>query len=159
MFLDNLSASIRSLCNARKLGYEAASEQCDLSSRYFGSIARGKTAPSVLTLEKLCVGFDLTPNELLLAPELQHEMMLCEMEPASRVFCETALMRMRALRRICRPGYRYGRKVRNRFELCRRLTGRRRARRRIQPVGKAVVPIKRFQRCARPAGHALSAGE
>lgn len=87
MFLDNLSASIRSLCNARKLGYEADSEQCDLSSRYFGSIARGKTAPSVLTLEKLCVGFDLTPNELLLAPELQHEMMLCEMEPASRVFC------------------------------------------------------------------------
>ena len=29
-----------------------------LSSRYFADIARGKTAPTILTLEKLCVGFD-----------------------------------------------------------------------------------------------------
>ena len=53
MFLDNLSTSVLKLCDTQKLSYEAASERCDLSSRYFGDIARGKTAPTILTLEKL----------------------------------------------------------------------------------------------------------
>ena len=65
MFLDNLSTSILKLCDTRRLSYEAASERCDLSSRYFGDIARGKTAPTILTLEKLCVGFALTPNDFM----------------------------------------------------------------------------------------------
>lgn len=73
MFLDNLSASVLRLCDTRKLSYEAASERCDLSSRYFGDIARGKTAPTILTLEKLCVGFDLTPNDLLIPSEIWRE--------------------------------------------------------------------------------------
>jgi len=73
MFLDNLSTSILKLYNSRKLSYEAASERCELSSRYFGDIARGKTAPTILTLEKLCVGFDLTPNELLVPSEIWRE--------------------------------------------------------------------------------------
>ena len=30
---------------------------------------RGKTAPTILTLEKLCVGFELTPNDLLIPSE------------------------------------------------------------------------------------------
>ena len=62
MFLDNLSSAILDLCDSYKLSYEL----CDISSRYFGDIARGKTAPTILTLEKLCIGFDLTPNDLLL---------------------------------------------------------------------------------------------
>lgn len=66
VFLDNLSSSVLRLCDTRKLSYEAASERCNLSSRYFGDIARGKTAPTILTLEKLCAGFDLTPNDLLI---------------------------------------------------------------------------------------------
>ena len=74
MFLDNLSTSVLRLCDARKLSYEAASELCDLSSRYFGDIARGKTAPTILTLEKLCVGFDLTPNDLLIPSAIWREM-------------------------------------------------------------------------------------
>lgn len=74
MFLDNLSASILRLCDSRKLSYEAASERCELSSRYFGDIARGKTAPTVHTLEKLCVGFDLTPNDLLIPTPMQQEL-------------------------------------------------------------------------------------
>ena len=69
MFLDNLSTSVLRLCDTQKLSYEAASERCNLSSRYFGDIARGKTAPTILTLEKLCVGFDLTPNDLLIPIE------------------------------------------------------------------------------------------
>ena len=66
MFLDRLSSSVLQLCEENKLSYEKASERCDLSPRYFGSIARGDTAPTILTLEKLCVGFDRTPNQLLL---------------------------------------------------------------------------------------------
>lgn len=70
MFLANLSASVLKLCDSRKLSYEAASEQCNLSARYFGDIARGKTAPTILTLEKLCMGFELTPNDLLIPSEI-----------------------------------------------------------------------------------------
>ena len=73
MFLDNLSASVLTLCDEKRLTYEAASERCNLSTRYFGDIARRKTAPSVVTLEKLCIGFDTTPNRLLLPPRSVQE--------------------------------------------------------------------------------------
>ena len=73
MFLDNLSTSVLRRCDQDRLSYEAASELCDLSSRYFGDIARGKTAPTILTLEKLCNGFQCTPNELLLSSQLPPE--------------------------------------------------------------------------------------
>lgn len=65
MFSKKLSTSILSICDSRELTYETASELCDLSPRYFGSIARGQTTPSVNTLEKLCVAFERSPNELL----------------------------------------------------------------------------------------------
>lgn len=65
MFSKKLSSSVLSICDSRNFTYEIASELCDLSPRYFGSIVRGKTSPTVNTLEKLCVAFDRTPNELL----------------------------------------------------------------------------------------------
>lgn len=65
MFSKNLSISILSICDSRNLSYETAAELCGLSPRYFGSIARGQTAPSISTLEKLCVAFERSPNELL----------------------------------------------------------------------------------------------
>lgn len=65
MFSKELSSSILGICDSRDLSYETASELCDLSPRYFGSIARGKTAPTVNTLEKLYKGFEKAPNELL----------------------------------------------------------------------------------------------
>ncbi len=65
MFSKKLSTSILSICDSRELSYETASELCHLSPRYFGSIARGQTAPSVNTLEKLCIAFERSPNELL----------------------------------------------------------------------------------------------
>lgn len=71
MFSANLSSSILRLCSMYKLSYEAASERCELSPRYFAQIARGKTSPSILTLEKLCIGFDRTPNDLLI-PSSSH---------------------------------------------------------------------------------------
>lgn len=66
MFLDNLSSAVLRLCDEHDLTYETASERCDLSSRYFGDIARRKTSPSITTLEKLCTGFQRTPNDLLI---------------------------------------------------------------------------------------------
>lgn len=52
MFSKDLSTSIIQLCS-----------NCDLSPGYFGSIARGETDMSLCTIEMLCKGFELTPNE------------------------------------------------------------------------------------------------
>ena len=71
MFLSNLSTSILKICDARELTYESASELCKLSSRYFGDIVRRRVTPSIGTLEKICVGFCVTPNDLLLLSNLQ----------------------------------------------------------------------------------------
>lgn len=65
MFLDNLASSVLQICDARSISYETAAELCNLSPRYFGSIARAQAAASIVTLEKLCAGFERTPNELL----------------------------------------------------------------------------------------------
>lgn len=65
MYLDALSASLSRLCDEKRLSYEAASERCRCSSRYFGSIIRRKSSPTVTVLEGLCQGFEKTPNELL----------------------------------------------------------------------------------------------
>lgn len=64
MYSRNLSTSILSICEFRKLTYESASELCDISPRHFGSIARGQTAASVNMLEKICIGLGRMPNEL-----------------------------------------------------------------------------------------------
>lgn len=70
MFLDNLSVSVLRICDRKNLTYDSASERCDISARYFGDIARRKSAPTIRTLEKLCAGLETTPNELLLDPPL-----------------------------------------------------------------------------------------
>lgn len=87
MFLDNLSASVLRLCDVRRLSYEAASELCNLSSRYFGDIARGKTAPTILTLEKLCIGFALTPNDFLVPSTAWREMAFRKPMPVTQIRC------------------------------------------------------------------------
>lgn len=66
-FLDTLSTSILQLCDLHRWSYEIAAEHCELSSRYFGDIVRRKTSPTIRTLEKLCIGFQLLPNDLLIA--------------------------------------------------------------------------------------------
>ena len=60
MFSKDLSTSILQLCSGRDLSYEKAAELCGLSPRYFGSVARGQTNASIIVLEKLCKGFELT---------------------------------------------------------------------------------------------------
>lgn len=65
MFPKNLSNYILRICHDQHKSYEAASELCNISPRYFGALARGQTNASLDTLEKLCHGFNATPNELL----------------------------------------------------------------------------------------------
>lgn len=84
MFSENLSAAVLRLCGNRGLSYERASSLCELSARYFGDIARRRTVPSILTLEKLCRGFCCTPNDLLLKPELQQELVFRTAMPVAR---------------------------------------------------------------------------
>ena len=50
MFSKNLSLTILQLCSSRDLSYEKAAELCGLSPRYFGSVARGQTNASIITL-------------------------------------------------------------------------------------------------------------
>ena len=87
MFLDNLSTSVLRLCDENKLSYESASERCALSARYFGDIARGKTAPTIHTLEKLCVGFDRTPNDLLIPAPIHIQISFREAMPVAHIRC------------------------------------------------------------------------
>ena len=78
MFLSNLSTSILKICDSNGLTYESASELCNLSARYFGDIARQRVTPSVVTLEKLCAGFQVTPNDLLIVPNLYPDLLYRE---------------------------------------------------------------------------------
>lgn len=72
MFSDNLSVSLLKLCDIRNISYEAASELCELCTKEFGNLARGNGNPTLRTFEKLCTGFKVTPNELLLLPNGFH---------------------------------------------------------------------------------------
>lgn len=65
MFSEALAASLQHILGLRNLNYETASELCDMSSRHFGNIARGDVSPTLEFFEKLCVGLEKTPNELL----------------------------------------------------------------------------------------------
>ena len=71
MFSDALSTAVLRLCEAYRLSYEAAAERCGISPRYYGSIARKEASPTILVLEKICNGFQLTPNDLLMSPVVQ----------------------------------------------------------------------------------------
>lgn len=74
MFLATLSSALTYLCDAHKWSYRATAEHCDLSARCIGSIAHGNANPTICTLEKLCTAFHLLPNDLLVAPDLFHEL-------------------------------------------------------------------------------------
>jgi transcriptional regulator with XRE-family HTH domain len=74
MFLETLSFTVLKLCDAYGWSYETAAEHCNLSSRYLGDIARGRTAPTIHTLEKLCIGFQISPNNLLVTQAALQEL-------------------------------------------------------------------------------------
>lgn len=69
MFSENLSVSLQNICKKRQLSQEAAAHLCEISPRFFGNILRKQAVPTLSTLEKLCVGLQKTPDELLLPPK------------------------------------------------------------------------------------------
>ena len=69
MFTRNLSANLLRICEERELSEAAAAEMCEISLRYFNKIICEKTNPSIITLQKLCAGLNVSPEELLLEQE------------------------------------------------------------------------------------------
>lgn len=69
MFSDNLSSFLLQFCNENRLTYSEVAEMCGISQRYFSDLALKKSKPTIKTLEKLCVGLDVTPNDLLSCKE------------------------------------------------------------------------------------------
>ena len=65
MYSDRLTEALLSICKLRNLSYEAASELCNISPRHFGDIIRKDAVPTITVLEKMCMAFGVTPNDLL----------------------------------------------------------------------------------------------
>ena len=88
MFSDNLSTFLLQFCNSEEMTYEEVSELCGISSRYFSDITRRKSAPTITVLEKLCVGLDVTPNDLLISSKTSEaEMAYRNPMPVVQVRC------------------------------------------------------------------------
>lgn len=87
MFSDTLSTALLRICETHKLSYEAAAERCGISPRYYGSLARRESSPSILVLEKICNGFCLMPNDLLVSPVLQQQLQFRFPMPVTRAQC------------------------------------------------------------------------
>lgn len=88
MFLANLSTSVLKLCDIRKNSAtkpprNGVTSVPDTSQ----TLSRGKTAPTILTSEKLCDGFDLTPNDQLIPSEVWKEMTFREPMPVIQIRC------------------------------------------------------------------------
>ena len=60
--------------------------QNGLDNKTLDSRKKGKNI-TLLTLEKLCVGFDLTPNDLLIPSEFWREMAFREPMPVTHIRC------------------------------------------------------------------------
>ena len=60
--------------------------QNGLDNKTLDSLKKGKNI-TLLTLEKLCVGFDLTPNDLLIPSELWREMAFRKPMPVTHIRC------------------------------------------------------------------------
>lgn len=67
MFLANLSASLLQYCDEKKCSQRDLASQCDITRRFVNKVICRHSNPSILTLEKLCMGTGKTPNELLFA--------------------------------------------------------------------------------------------
>ena len=74
MFAKTLSKEVLHLCETYNLNFESAAERCGISERCYRSIIKQDSVPSILDLEKICNGFQLTPNDLLISPNFQREL-------------------------------------------------------------------------------------
>ena len=68
MFALHVVESLLHHCHRYSVTLKDIAQICDISPQHLSKIIRGKAFPSLTTIEKLCRGLDLTPNDLLLAP-------------------------------------------------------------------------------------------
>ena len=65
ILLDNLSEKIRTRRIFLNISQEKLAEKCNLDRTYISLIERAKRNPTYLTLEKLCVGLEISLKNLL----------------------------------------------------------------------------------------------
>lgn len=65
MFSDALSTSLLRLCDEENLSYAAAAERVGCSTEFWGRIIRRQSSPTIPHFERICHGFERTPNQLL----------------------------------------------------------------------------------------------
>lgn len=87
MFLEKLSESLLRICAERDLTYETAAELCEFSSRFFGKVVRRESSPNLESLERFCLAFDRTPNELLGYGDLDEQLRFRIAKPITKRYC------------------------------------------------------------------------
>lgn len=65
---DSMAINVRRLRNTKKLTQEELADRAKLSSRYVGSIERGKVSATVTVLGRLAEALGVEPNELIRNP-------------------------------------------------------------------------------------------
>lgn len=99
MFSENLATFLLQLCHNKRISYETGAEMCNISPRQFGSIVRNQCTTSIATLEKLCIAFNKTPNEILGYPSPE-EISFRIKKPVTEAYC-VRLPKHLALYAVC----------------------------------------------------------
>lgn len=77
MFIENVARNLIQICNERNLTEEKAAELCKISCRYFNKIICKQPNISIKILEKICIGLNVTSDELLYINKPSEEMKAC----------------------------------------------------------------------------------
>ena len=65
VFLDNFSKNVRRIYMEQGLTQEQAATLCVICKQYFGRILSGKSVPSLAIFMNICIGFGVSPHEML----------------------------------------------------------------------------------------------
>lgn len=87
MFLENLSVSLLQICDEEDIGYAELAERSELSEKFVSKMVRRESAPTLRSLEKLCMGVNKTPDELLMVRAPQEELAYRTAMPVTEVKC------------------------------------------------------------------------
>lgn len=64
ILLIKLGESIRKYRKQKKLSIETAALLCEINPNYLGDLERGKRNPTILILNKICVGLEIQLKDL-----------------------------------------------------------------------------------------------
>ena len=86
MFKKELSVKLLKIIDERKLTVKSLSELANLSRNYVSNIIDEKQVPTIDTLENICSGLNVTPDELLISDKSKATEKAKPM-PVTEVFC------------------------------------------------------------------------